>query len=99
MPAGGELGIRVADSGSFVRVVITDSGAGIDPAIRDRVFDAWFTTKAPGRGTGLGLSIARSVVADHGGHIELTSEPGRGTTVTVLLPAMPPEEKVKPSHA
>lgn len=99
MPAGGELGIRVADSGSHVRVVITDSGAGIDPAIRDRVFDAWFTTKAPGRGTGLGLSIARSVVADHGGRIELTSEPGRGTTVTVLLPAMPPEEKVKPSHA
>jgi len=99
MPAGGELGIRVADSGSHVRVVITDSGAGIDPAIRDRVFDAWFTTKAPGRGTGLGLSIARSVVADHGGRIELTSEPGRGTTVTVLLPAMPPEQKVKPSHA
>jgi signal transduction histidine kinase len=99
MPGGGELRIGVADSGADVRVEIADTGVGIDPALRDRVFEPWFTTKAPGRGTGLGLSITRGVVTEHGGRIDLESEPGRGTTVTVMLPARPPAGEAKPSHA
>jgi signal transduction histidine kinase len=99
MPAGGDLGIHLVERDDEVRVDITDTGTGIDAAIRDRVFDPWFTTKAPGRGTGLGLSIAKRVVTEHGGRVELRSEPGRGTTVTVVLPALPPAEKAQPSHA
>jgi signal transduction histidine kinase len=99
MPDGGDLDIRVADSGADVRVEISDSGVGIPVEIRDRVFDPWFTTKAPGRGTGLGLSITRGVVTEHGGRIAVASAPGRGTTVTVMLPAQPPAGEVDSSHA
>jgi signal transduction histidine kinase len=99
MPNGGTLVVDAADRGDQVRIEIIDTGTGIDPSIRERVFDPWFTTKAPGRGTGLGLSIARSVVAEHGGHLELMSEPGRGTTVTVVLPALSAAERAEPAHA
>jgi signal transduction histidine kinase len=97
MPDGGTLVVNAADHDDRVRIEIIDTGTGIDPSIRDRVFDPWFTTKAPGRGTGLGLSIARRVVADHGGRLELTSEPGRGTTVTVVLPALSAAERAEPA--
>ena len=99
MPAGGDLGIHLTESGDDVRLTIADSGVGIAPEIRDRVFEPWFTTKPPGRGTGLGLSITRSVVMELGGRIEVDSEPGRGTTVAVMLPAMAPDEEAKPTHA
>jgi signal transduction histidine kinase len=99
MPDGGDLSIRVADSGADVRVEISDTGVGIPAAVRDRVFEPWFTTKAPGRGTGLGLSITRGVVMEHGGRIDVASEPGRGTTVTVMLPARPQAGEAVPSHA
>ena len=65
---------------------ITDNGRGIPADIRDRIFDAFFTTKPPGAGTGQGLNISYQIVAlDHGGELTATSQPGT-TTFTVVLP-------------
>ena len=73
------LAIRgVADAGSgTVRLEVEDTGHGIDPAILDRVFDPFFTTRPPGVGTGLGLSIVSGIVRDHGGDVSVESEPSR----------------------
>ena len=78
-------------SGSFVELAVADSGAGIPPEIRDRMFEPFFTTKDIGQGTGMGLSIVHGVAHDHGGHVMLESERGRGTTFRVLLPLAIPE--------
>jgi two-component system NtrC family sensor kinase len=80
------LETRRAPDGAAV-VEITDDGPGIAPAVRGRIFEPYFTTKAEGFGTGLGLSIARSIVTSLGGAIEVESELGRGTTFRVTLPA------------
>jgi PAS domain S-box-containing protein len=74
-------------SGDEIAVEIVDTGAGIPPALRERVFDAFFTTKPVGVGTGLGLTIAASIVEGVGGRIELESEVGHGSTFRVRLPA------------
>ena len=66
-----------------------DNGCGISAADRERVFEPFFTTKEPGKGTGLGLAIARNVVLEHGGTIEIESQPGAGTTAYVDLPLVP----------
>jgi PAS domain S-box-containing protein len=73
--------------GAHVRLRIADNGCGMEPAILQRAFDPFFTTRPPGEGTGLGLSVVHGVVESHGGAIEAHSEPGRGTTFTVYLPA------------
>jgi len=70
----------------WVRVEVEDNGTGISAEIAQRVFDPFFTTKDPDQGTGLGLSISRSIIEEFGGRLELQSEPGKGTTVTVFLP-------------
>ncbi|MCP3144678.1 PAS domain S-box protein [Pyxidicoccus xibeiensis] len=88
--------IRVATRvGTQNRVVVevADTGMGIAAEHLSRLFDPFFTTKEPGVGTGLGLSICHSLVASLGGEIHVESEPGRGSTFRVLLPAAPPEEK------
>jgi signal transduction histidine kinase len=72
-------------SGLGVRVSICDTGAGIPPDIRQRLFEPFYTTKEPGRGTGLGLHISYNAIARHGGRIEVTSQPGE-TCFTVTLP-------------
>ncbi|MBI4957216.1 MAG: PAS domain-containing protein [Myxococcales bacterium] len=93
LPEGGpELGeITVsaeADARGRAVVTIADTGAGIAPEVLGRIFDPFFTTKATGVGTGLGLWICERILAELGGEIAVASEPGRGTRVTVVLPAV-----------
>jgi signal transduction histidine kinase len=68
-----------------IMIAVADTGRGIPPEERGRVFEPFFSRK-PG-GTGLGLTIVRRIVAAHGGHIDIQSEPGRGTRFTIALPA------------
>jgi two-component system NtrC family sensor kinase len=75
-----------ADEGEFVRVRVTDGGAGIAPEHLAHIFEPFFTTKDVGEGTGLGLSITYGIVREHGGWIGVDSEPGRGTEFSVYLP-------------
>jgi two-component system cell cycle sensor histidine kinase/response regulator CckA len=97
MPNGGDLRVSLTNvvlseptglpipGGRYLRVEIADHGVGIEPHVLPRVFDPFFTTKA--KGSGLGLASAYSIVKKHDGHISVSSEPGRGTTVVVYLPA------------
>jgi len=84
-PGGGSVAVSGAPENGGVRITVKDSGCGIDAATLAKVFDPFFTTKA--KGTGLGLAVCRQIMDFHGGEIELSSEPGRGTTAEVLLPA------------
>jgi PAS domain S-box-containing protein len=90
IPEGGggrhEIRVTAAADGQRVTVEISDTGAGIDPAIRDRLFDPFFTTKGAGAGPGLGLSVCHAIVARAGGSIEARCGPGGGATFRVALP-------------
>ncbi len=76
--------------GRYLRLEISDTGPGIEPALQERIFDPYFTTKAKDEGTGLGLSLVHGIVKAHNGHITLYSEMGRGTTFHVYLPEIIP---------
>jgi len=98
LPDGrGAVSVRsLAESGSEghgrIRIEVSDEGRGIEPELLSAVFDPFFTTKRERGGTGLGLAVASGIVQEAGGSIHLRSEPGRGTTATVSLPAWREEE-------
>jgi signal transduction histidine kinase/ActR/RegA family two-component response regulator len=100
MPDGGIIGIaleNIDSDGAYVAVHVTDQGEGIAPEHVGRVFDPFFTTKPKGRGTGLGLPNVREIVERSGGYIDIESELGRGTTVSIVLPRC--ESEAAPTHA
>jgi signal transduction histidine kinase len=87
MDGRGRLTVRTRHARGEAHVEFVDAGPGIPPDVLARIFDPFFTTKPPGQGTGLGLAIAQSIVADHGGRIEVDSRLAAGTTFRVVLPA------------
>lgn len=116
MPAGGRLTIRTenmvideeqaksipdARPGEVVCLTVSDTGTGIDKDLLPRIFEPFFTTKEAGKGTGFGLSIVYSIVKQHNGWITVSSEPGRGTSFRIYIPAkkqaaaIPAERTVK----
>jgi PAS domain S-box-containing protein len=74
--------------GLTVVAEVRDTGVGMSPEVRARIFEPFFTTKPVGAGTGLGLAICHGIISSYGGHFEVESEPGRGTTMRVVLPAL-----------
>lgn len=101
MPGGGKLIIETKDTridqdyaaayaavepGHYVMLTVTDTGTGMSPEVRQRAFEPFYTTKGPGAGSGLGLSMVYGFVKQSGGHVQLYSEEGLGTTVRIYLP-------------
>ena len=84
----GDIAIHVTtkrmNGSGFVEIIVTDTGVGIEPELRKRIFEPYFSTRA----AGTGLAIAKKVVEDHGGTITLERERGHGTSVRMLLPSV-----------
>lgn len=106
MPDGGRLTFTLADvegvvrdpaegdehtTAAWVQLIVADTGVGMEPAVLKRVFEPFFTTKPLGKGSGMGLATVLGIVEQSGGHLNVTSEPGGGTTFTILLPRVQEE--------
>jgi signal transduction histidine kinase len=101
MPAGGAIRVRVTREGGHPLLIVSDTGAGIPKAHLERIFEPFYSTKVSG--SGLGLATVARIVDDHRGHIDVDSEPGRGTTFTVRFAASATQKRSTPaakkSHA
>ncbi len=110
MPGGGKLLIETANcavtfnspgfspemrQGDYVRLIVSDTGHGFDDETRSLIFEPFFTTKAPGEGTGLGLPTVYGIIAQSDGHIDVLSEPGKGSVFTLFLPRADKPEPAK----
>ena len=114
MPGGGDIYLETQNvvwdahdqpgldkPGRYVKISVSDAGMGMDEKTMGRIFDPFFTTKGLGRGTGLGLAMVYGIIKGHGGAIQVNSEPGRGTTFDIHLPASDKsivEEKALPGE-
>lgn len=85
MPEGGRLGLGTRQNGESVEITISDSGLGMTPEVRSRIFDPFYTTKGQA-GMGLGLAVSYGIIRRHSGNIEVESEIGKGTTMCISLP-------------
>ena len=95
---GGVIHISTGMRGQVVEIIISDNGCGMDAETVGRIFDPFFTTKDVGQGTGLGLSISHGIVTDHGGRIEVHSEPGQGSEFRITLPVGEPSASTDPTE-
>ena len=86
MEGKGTLALSTSARARRVRVTVADTGPGLTPAERERIFDPFYTTKEEGRGMGLGLSLSATIVQNHGGQLTVSSPPGRGAVFTIDLP-------------
>jgi len=107
MPDGGQIRVAIEPAvlaegdrrpegiapGRYACLTVTDTGHGIAPEVKARIFEPRFSTKPSGRGSGMGLAVVQGIVQGSGGEIECTSEPGQGATFRVLLPAFPSPDR------
>jgi len=89
MSKGGKLTVALSRRGNHAEIAVQDTGTGIPLEIREKIFEAFFTTKEEGKGTGLGLSLIANIAKAHQGEIALESELGKGSTFTLRLPINP----------
>jgi len=81
--------------GNYVKLTVSDTGPGIDPEIKNRIFDPYFTTKEVGKGSGIGLSVVHGIVKNHNGAISVDSKFGKGTTFSILFPVAEEEAVIE----
>jgi two-component system NtrC family sensor kinase len=99
IPERGVITISTASDERIVSISISDTGMGMSAEVVNRIFDPFFTTKPVGQGTGLGLSVSHGVIKRHGGTIDVSSQPGSGTTFTIKLPLRRSDAEIPPDIA